>query len=314
MAKTNVPKTKPAIKKMAHPLIQQFQEVMRVANEQQNLERSIRAIETIGVFRGAMAGAITDNGIFSAKCPRLDQARLLGVESQPSAKTRIMFSAGFGHEVYLEDQFKLAGRFESYLKGNGILHRREIGVETLIGNQTWHGTPDFEVSFDKGDTWIGVEAKSLVSNFSAFKHVTNEMPQMRHVLQAAGYMERLYRNTWMIAIGHYFYANVNGDNFPPDVVWYVVEKDVDGRFSVSNSKGKTLQLDFTGEQVTAYLKHIQKMNESKTLSPRPIEKEIVGNSYDRCNYCPMQNSCNLYDTDQLSFENWLLALPKSEKK
>lgn len=309
-----VPLTEASVAK-PHPLIIKMKEVMEFANEQQNLERSLRATETRGIFRGAMAGAITDAGILSAKCPRLDQARLLGVESQPSAQTRIMFSAGFGHEIYLETQFQLAGRFEAYLKEKGLLYKREVGCDGQVDGQTWHGTPDFEISFDGGVTYLGVEAKSLVSNFSAFKHVTNEMPQMKHVLQAAGYMTRLNRDVWMIAVGHYFYANVNGDNFPPDVKWYVVDRNTgNGRFQVSNEEGRTIEIDATPEQITNYLRHLETNNKGQTLSERPIEKEIAGNAYDRCNYCEMQSYCNLYDTEQLSFENWLKALPNAKKE
>lgn len=49
--------------------------------------------------------------------------------------------------------------------------------------------------------------------------------------------------------------------------------------------------------------------ESKTLMQRPDEKELNVDTYDRCKYCKMSNSCNEADTGQLSFEDWLKRVP-----
>jgi hypothetical protein len=278
-----------------------MRQVFQQANEVQNDERKKASGSGIGVYRGAMGGAITDEGIFSAKCPRLDQARLLGMEIACTADERVMFSAGFGHELYMESQFKAAG----------LPYVREQSVQRVINGRKWTGTPDFQILVD--GEWLGVEAKSLVSNFSVHKQMSHDWPYMRHILQCAHYMTALERTKWLICIGHYFYAMADGQQYPPSIRWFEVEF-IDEHLTVTGENGQKTTLDINPDKVINYLKLLTNSNDSKSLAPRPLEREVGMRTYNRCSYCPMESACNSADKGKTDFETWMNKLGTTKKK
>lgn len=283
-----------------------FREMLLKGNDQENSDRSLKASETSGVLRGAMAGAIVKGEVWASKCGRLDQARLLGVERTVTFDERVMFSAGFGHELFLEGKLKLScSEFVREVPVKATLKLNGRDVE-------WHGTPDFQIKVD--GEWIGVEAKSLVSNFSVSKQIDNDSPFRRHILQSAHYMTVLGRKEWLIVIGHYFYAQVGKVKMDPSVRLYELRIE-DGLFVCYSEDGKTIETGFGPENVMAYLEEIAKNTDEKKLMPIPKWFEFGGaRGYDECGYCPAQNICSAYDSGKIDFASWLERLPKTKKQ
>lgn len=271
-------------------------------------ERDAEANErTVGLLRGGSSGALVGEKSYAAKCARLDQARMLGVQKAVTDAERVMFSAGLGHEVFLEGQFRASG---IEFRGPEYFEKHPYRVPVPRDGKPdlmWGGRPDFELKID--GQWVGVEAKALVSNFSVMKQKSADWPYMRHLVQAAAYMLMLNRPNWLIAIGHYFYAQPNPANkIPPQVNWYELRVNEAGELEVENEKHEIQPLPFGIQHVKDYYLDIADRNERKVLALRPTEKEMGMRPYNRCNYCPMKNSCNKYDTQQMTFEEWLEQL------
>ncbi len=283
-----------------------LREMLVTGNENENAERLVKAGATAGVLRGAMAGAIVGKDILASKCGRLDQARLLGVERPVSFDERVMFSAGFGHELFLEGKLKLA--CSEYVREEAVKATIQLNGRDV----QWQGTPDFQIKVD--GEWIGVEAKSLVSNFSVEKQIGADSPFRRHVLQSAHYMTILKRDCWIIAIGHYFYAMAGKVKRDPSIRLYEVQVK-DGLFVVHSEEGREIETGFGPENVLAYLKEIVVNTDAKKLMGVPKWVEFGGvRGYNECSYCPAQNICQAYDAGTITFESWLERLPKTTKK
>lgn len=279
---------------MASTLLKKVREIEIKAHEEQTRNDQEKEKGKLGYFRGGSCGALTGEAIYSAKCGRLDQARLAGIQKPITADERTMFSSGLGHEVRLEEVFKAAGL--SFSKEPEYVIKKPWG--------TWSGRPDFEIEVD-GEL-IGVEAKALVSNFSVDKHITANWPFMRHLLQAATYLHMLDRKQWLIAVGHYFYADVNKRKHSPGIRWFHLMLE-GNRFILTDGTREEL-LPFKPEHVEAYYREMAAANADKRLMDRPAEFEMGMNSYNRCNYCAMKNECNLADLGKMDFETWLKKL------
>jgi hypothetical protein len=283
-------------------MLKKINAILELAHENKMQDRKKKAIATTGTLRGAMAGALTPDGLYSAKCPRLDQARFVGNESTSTQAESIMFSAGFGHELFLEQTFK----------DSKIEFIREIPVSSTVEGVPWTGTPDFQIKV--GEEWVGVEAKSFVSNFSVHKQISNGWPPMRHILQVLHYMTVLKRDRWLICVGHYFYAIADGEEHPPSIRWFEVTLNEDGTHTVENEKGDKTVVAIRRDDVLSYLKLIIKHSSEGTLAPRPVEKEISARPYNRCRYCKMESQCNAYDAGKSTMEKWTDKLTKGPKK
>lgn len=289
-------------------MLKSLRKSLALGHQNQTDERANKTKATKGTLRGAMAGVILPGGeILSSKCIRLDIARVLGAEKETSQDDRVVFASGYGHENFLESEFKAAG----------LPYRREpdTQLETTFEGMKWTGTPDFEIQLD--GEWIGVEAKALVSPYSVYKQRTADWPFRKHLLQSAHYMTVFERDKWIISIGHYFYAEANKEKIKPQVRYYLLQAPLteDGTFSVLNEQGVTLQLNFCRSDVKNYLRTISRSVNMKSLPQRPKWMEYGGiRSYDECNYCPMKSSCNAFDTAQLTFDEWLQKLAKGEPK
>lgn len=279
-------------------LKQIFKEAFKTLKGKDSLERD----KKLGILRGGSCGALLSNGDClqgSTKCSRLDQMRLLGIEKETSEEDQVAFSAGFGHELYID----------KHLKESGLEYKREESYTIEKDGLTWSGRPDFEVKID--GEWIGIEAKSLISAFSVAKQVQADVPFMRHMIQSAAYMTFLDRNTWLICIGHYFYAQAGSERLNPSIRWYEMAYNEEEDSFIIDGK----QLPFGKAHIITYYKQLGKWNTQEKLGPRPKELEIGGiKPYNRCNYCPMNSDCNAYDNDQMDFKIWKKRLINPNKE
>jgi hypothetical protein len=306
---------------------------LRQKMRQNNIDQRIIARAAgVGTLRGAMSGAVLPDGtVLSAKCPRLEQARFRGIEATTPPELDVLFSAGFGHEEYLKSFFGGAGFDVIDVKGQEpvpvtFFHTtvsppsphvlREVATISEVHGVSWRGTPDFMV-WD-GVKWHGVEAKSQVSNWGTIKSIRAGWPQRKHILQCANYMSVMGFDEWLLAVGHYFIAEADGEKYKPEVRWYRVYLTmVDGheRFAAENEAGESIILDFDRVSVLSYLKLLLESESKNVLAPRPKWKELFPSmkGYDECNYCPMSNECNRADVGKLGYADWLERLKQKTK-
>jgi len=287
-------------------LLDKIDLIEKIAATKAEAEHKESNAASIGLVRGGSSGALTSDGkSFSTQCARKHQARLMGRGAAPSTADREAFAAGFGHEL----------RLEKVLGDGGAKFEVEPDYQVLDGDMLWSGRPDFDVK-ELG----GIEAKSLISQYSVYKAFENNWPQMKHVIQSAAYMTMLNRDTWLICIGNYFHANLwvgkQEKKFPPQRHWYAVGKNASGEFTVMNDKRETLTLPFKDEDIIRYYSQLQIDNTKKVLGARPHEEELKAKSYSRCDarYCSMSGSCDAYDKGSVSFDEWMQEFntPKRE--
>ncbi len=314
-----------------------IQEVLKIKAQSRINDLASRAISRAagsGTLRGAMSGAILEDGkILSAKCPRLEQARFNGVEATTSEDAGVIFAAGFGHEEYLKSMFSGAGVALTDCKGQEpvpVSHfhatptpstpfvLREIGTVSEVHGIPWRGTPDF--MYWDGTKWNGIEAKCQVSNYGVAKAVRAGWPQRKHILQCANYMSVMGLTEWMLIVGHYFIAQADNERFMPEIRCYQVTlTTVEGveRFAVENEVGEKQVLDFDRASVLSYLKLLLDSDAKKVLAPRPHWKELFPKmkGYDECNYCSaqMSNECNRADVGKLDYAGWMARLAQKQK-
>jgi PD-(D/E)XK nuclease superfamily len=289
-------------------LIKDMKSIMRKAHDRITINEKVKEAEKAGVFRAGSSGAIVDGHGYTASCGRLAQARLLGYQSDPTQEMRVMFNGGLTLEDYLEVRFKAIDI--------PFYKEREV-KDGLTSDIVISGRPDFDVYV--GGKWVGIEVKSLASPFSVIKQRKNRFPFIKHMVQAATYMLLLNRNQWLIAIGHSFHVNQNGQKFPPEVVWYELKWNTDlvegkGFFVVTNERNESAVLPFGKEHIIAFYKELASATKEKRLMGRPFEYELNVDTYSRCNYCPMKSACNEYDAGTLDFQSWLSKVQVSKEK
>jgi hypothetical protein len=307
-----------------------IQDVKRIAeaNRAASLAKRVqKRADGVGILRGAMSGALLADGkILAAKCPRLDQARYRGVEATSSEDSEVVFAGGFGHENFLSSLFE-GGGFEiqdcakrapiqvgGWPGGTVPLVLKEQGHTATVAGSLWQGTPDFMIR-DANGIWHGLEAKAQMSNYGVHKSITAGWPQRKHILQCANYMTIFGLDEWLLAVGHYFYAQIDGEKYAPAVRWFRVYRHESGNFAVENEDGSEELLDFGPAATLSYLKLILESEAKNVLATRPKWKELFPGlkAYDECNYCPMSNECNRADNGKLSYADWLERLKNKEK-
>jgi hypothetical protein len=317
-------------------------EIVAAAASTRTVDRAAGTAKGVGTLRGAMSGVHYPAGsggqppaVLSSKCVRLDQARFAGVEPKSTEDASVSFAGGFGHENYLAELFAKGGytNVPATSEANPIdlLYTRldlwqaqpivlkEQGIKAMVHGMPWQGTPDFLLREPVGSLH-GVEAKSLQSNWTVAKVHRAGWPPRKHVLQCANYASILGFDEWLLAVGHYFYAAVDGEKFEPRVVWFRIFTeglDEAAPFKVERDDGEVQTLDFCRRDVLAYQKLILDSETRGVLAPRPKWKELFPGmkSYEECNYCSgnMLSECNRYDVGKLTRAEWMDRLSKKEK-
>lgn len=317
--------------------IAEVKSIFATARENNNAKRQAKAKDGIGCLRGAMSGAITPDGvIIAAKCPRLDQGRMHGVEAETEESAHAMFAAGFGHEVHILQKFEGAGVvvkdqsgkgaitldvLKTQAEASGLRHSplvlREQAVRSTVHGNPWQGTPDF-MYIDASGQLHGIEAKAEVTNYGIAKSIRAGWPKRKHVLQCSNYMAAMGVDEWLLCLGHNFIAEADGEKIMPQVRWFRVFIDtVTGRHAMENETGEIFTLDYTSKDVLAYQKLLLESEAAGKLAPRPKWKELFPNmkGYDECNYCSanMSNECNRADVGKLDYAGWLERLKHKTK-
>lgn len=321
--------------------ISRAKEIVAAASATRVTARSAGTARGVGTLRGAMSGVLYPTGsggqapaVLSSKCPRIDQARFAGVEPAQGESDGVSFAGGFGHENYLAELFQKAG-YENIppspeardfldvaiqmsaasIHGPRYHVMKEQGLKVTVHGHAWQGTPDFLLSErdEAGQGSLhGLEAKSLQSNWTVAKSLRAGWPPRKHILQCANYMSILGVEDWLLCVGHYFYALVDGEKFEPQVSWYRIfggQTDPTEFLSVEREDGTIFQLDFCRRDVLAYQKLLLDSEAAGKLAPRPKWRELFPGmkAYEECNYCPAQmlNECNRYDVGKLTRAEWL---------
>ena len=279
-------------------MISKIKAVFKDAHLKVNEADQAKELKRLGELRAGSVGALMPDGsAYYSQCGRLAQARLLGEQQPPTAQMRAMFNGGFALEGFIESNLVAAGL--EFTKEQPC--SAEIAPGVVV-----HGRPDFDVKL--GDEWVGVEVKSLASPTSVIKQVKNDFPFVKHLLQSAIYCILLKRTRWLIVIGNAFYVNERGYRIEPGIRWYELRLDGGDKFIVENEKGVTIELPFKPQHLVDYYAEVLKSTEERRLMPRPTEGELKVDTYNRCNYCHMQNSCNQADNGQIDFEGWVGAV------
>lgn len=278
-------------------IIPKLRELFKDAHEKINKQEADKEATKLGTLRAGSTGAIVGDTALYTSCGRLAQARLLGFQSEPTQEMRLMFNGGLTLEDYIETRLKAADVM--FTKEEPVQVEIEPGIVVS-------GRPDFDVILElkEGRKAVGFEIKSLASPFSVIKQRKNDFPFMKHLLQAATYMTMLRRDEWIVIIGHSFYVNQNGKKHNPELKMYTILFS-NSKFYVQNENGYKKELPFDKSHIIAYYREVKQSTASKTLMPRPTELELNVDTYNRCNYCPMQSACNEYEAGQLTFEQWL---------
>ncbi len=320
--------------------ISEVKSIFATARSNNVTKRAAKSVDGVGCLRGAMAGAVQDDGVMiAAKCPRLDQARFRGYEATTEEGAEVMFAAGFGHEQYILQKFigasvvtldqsgkpavqlvalkadiSVAFGYPVVKDGTAVC-LREQAIRSAVHGNPWQGTPDF-LYYD-GSRWHGIEAKAQVTNFGVAKAIRAGWPQRKHVLQCSNYMAIMGMEEWLLCIGHNFIAQADGDKIMPTVRWFRIFISANGRHAVENEQGETFVLDYDSAAVLSYQKLLLESEAAGKLAPRPKWKELFPNmkGYDECNYCSanMSNECNRADVGKLDYPGWLERLKHKTK-
>jgi len=259
-----------------------------------------------GAYRVGSSGCVTDDGKVYGTCHRKAHLRDLGVESEPSFESMLMWEDGFENER----------KWEKWLAAAGIKLKSQVEVRHTIDgvSQPIIGHPDIVMEREQDE---GIELKGIFG-YGTFDTVFwKKRPKNENLIQAATYswfLKIKYSLTYVMPFWQKLQPwdkkNWSGrfSSVPPflavfDLVWK------DDKLTFRREDGSETATVITGKGIEDYYRLLDEMKAAKRLGPRVNANYVDGtpNRYGDhadCTLCPFRTACDQYDIGQ-DYDAWL---------
>lgn len=286
-----------------------LRELLEAGQAAQDKEHAEAEVLKRGNLRGGSTGVIGSDGKIYGECHRVALARMLGADKEHEANRAIMFDAGNRNE----DSWAM----KLISAGADIRREEEIPVVMEISGKKVTGRPDIVVGATVDGNFapeFGIELKGIYSASSALRVEIEGVPDGKHLAQAAFYSMALdvpyvlaYTNPSVIDVPFWAKKLTSLRKIQPFYRLFELRWTDDTLEYKDEMKTEWITTKYTKQGIKDYFALVAEMEANRDLGPRPTGGYADGTPlpWDRCQYCPLQKTCDKHESD---YTEWLKDL------
>lgn len=261
----------------------------------------------VGIFRAGNAGFVEHDTPIES-CPRLAVLRYIGKNKSISFDEHLNVTTGVLHEHHVTEllvESEDVSKIEVWENVPQVSPKIEViskALEIDLNGIIVSGRPDRVITLN--GQRIGLELKSVISSNTAFK-ISTGFPSLQYLAQILTYQYALNIPFYFL-FGQYFIA----DKFiqkkfvkrqPQFLVFEVTPlSDVQTQIRRLDDSNEIKVVNFGISHVKEFYQMCKDTESSQTFPKVPI-----WDSYNKCDYCPMKDACDSYNSGVISKQDWI---------
>jgi len=270
-------------------------------------ERDAQEILKVGSFRAGNAGFVEHDTPIES-CPRLALLRFKGKNKSISFEEHLNVTTGVLHEHHVTDLLVAnedVSKIEVWEEVPQVSPKIEVISQSLeidLNGIIVLGRPDRVITLN--GKRIGLELKSVISSNTAFK-IASGFPSLQYLAQILTYQYKLNIPFYFL-FGQYFIA----DKFiqkkfvkrqPQFLVFEVTPlSDTQTEIRRLDGSNEVKVVNFGINHVKDFYQMCKETDESAVFPKVPI-----WDTYNKCDYCPMKDACDSYNSGVISKQDWI---------